>query len=1025
MGGWLTGWGYRKSHVVCAAAGAGTNYTVKITVHYGSGVDSDSDVYMGNASPTSEFTISVDSTTHNNYGLSYPATYVFDIPASLTAGRVYYRYSSGDSWILLTEKTSSDFFNGIDCVRFDYTNDKAYVSIAFGSITDTILLKFTNSSDVPISAVYDSIAQYYDNRKCAVVITGDDYFVAACADACQKRHVWYTADFITSGWHIPGPPPDWAAIQTEIDEGYVEIACHSDEHFHLPYPDYDIETGTCKLKMLDNLDLDPLYTKGTLQYLYGWVETYGESDATERTHLGTYKYLSDRSTVIGDNAFATWDAGNYIYNRAGCTLNAESETESSMNNAFDAVYAAGGIYNIWVHPTNVSWADGSMMANHLDHIKDKKDVWYVGFGALYLYHFIQERDLVYISGDKCAGDFRDLRFTSSDGETELDYYLDSKTNQDNAVFWVEVSEDLSSVDRTIFIYYRKDGVASTSNGINTFPLFEDGTFTGWTAEDGYVWFKMYGYGDPVISSPTPPSDYGSSIHKHFPFALSGFELTYDFLPDFAFWGTYRDAGNLQVVQDITNNYYLFNHHVTGPGVYQRIQIGREGGVNELSHTLNPLGWTIKWYDVKIQVTQTTAKVWEDNVLTFNDVWNQTEAFDYLRLTVFRVQSLWGHIILRKFVDPEPPHCAWGPEESSSTTYLVTVASTHGTPTPTVGIHSYAVDSVITCSVPSPVVEGGFTWTCIGWTGTGDIPSSGSASTVTFTLWSQDSSITWIWTQGYASGSPSKGYTAKIYVEGIELGCANDVTIDYDRDLQEYFSIEERTPTALFEGKHKITVKIKKAVINTDLLELIIGTGVLTAFDLQIVAPTSAITITVKPSHGRINVPQDGIISEEHEYIGTAITASTIFPSFCPVGEQVTNGGFETDDFTGWTNSGMEVGHSSPHSGTCDIYGTEGEYIEQTFSSEMPADCPWTVSFWAKGQYNLCAGQGTEVNIQAFNEDGDLLFSDSWQCSSGQSGNWVQYSVSSSETVKRIRITITDDLGGNDVHIDDVSLECDE
>jgi hypothetical protein len=43
--GWLTGWSYRKSHVISAATGAGTNYQVKITVHYGSGSDSNGDIY--------------------------------------------------------------------------------------------------------------------------------------------------------------------------------------------------------------------------------------------------------------------------------------------------------------------------------------------------------------------------------------------------------------------------------------------------------------------------------------------------------------------------------------------------------------------------------------------------------------------------------------------------------------------------------------------------------------------------------------------------------------------------------------------------------------------------------------------------------------------------------------------------------------------------------------------------------------------------------------------------------------------
>jgi len=44
--GWLTGWSYRKNHVINPASGAGTNYQVMIIAHYGSGTDGGADVYL-------------------------------------------------------------------------------------------------------------------------------------------------------------------------------------------------------------------------------------------------------------------------------------------------------------------------------------------------------------------------------------------------------------------------------------------------------------------------------------------------------------------------------------------------------------------------------------------------------------------------------------------------------------------------------------------------------------------------------------------------------------------------------------------------------------------------------------------------------------------------------------------------------------------------------------------------------------------------------------------------------------------
>jgi len=44
---WLSGWAYRKSHIINSATGAGTNYQVKVKVYYGSGTDSGENVYLG------------------------------------------------------------------------------------------------------------------------------------------------------------------------------------------------------------------------------------------------------------------------------------------------------------------------------------------------------------------------------------------------------------------------------------------------------------------------------------------------------------------------------------------------------------------------------------------------------------------------------------------------------------------------------------------------------------------------------------------------------------------------------------------------------------------------------------------------------------------------------------------------------------------------------------------------------------------------------------------------------------------
>jgi uncharacterized repeat protein (TIGR02543 family) len=75
-------------------------------------------------------------------------------------------------------------------------------------------------------------------------------------------------------------------------------------------------------------------------------------------------------------------------------------------------------------------------------------------------------------------------------------------------------------------------------------------------------------------------------------------------------------------------------------------------------------------------------------------------------------------------------------------YALSVTSAYGSPSPAVGTNWITAGST-TASVTSPVTSGAVSYTCIGWSGTGSVASSGSAATTTFTI-SQPSTITWNW-----------------------------------------------------------------------------------------------------------------------------------------------------------------------------------------------------------------------------------------------------------------------------------------
>ncbi len=75
-------------------------------------------------------------------------------------------------------------------------------------------------------------------------------------------------------------------------------------------------------------------------------------------------------------------------------------------------------------------------------------------------------------------------------------------------------------------------------------------------------------------------------------------------------------------------------------------------------------------------------------------------------------------------------------------YTLMVSSVYGTPLPAVGTNLYAWGSTVTCSVQGVVSER-INGACSGWTGTGDVPSSGTGnSTVVVFLTNLNSSIIW-------------------------------------------------------------------------------------------------------------------------------------------------------------------------------------------------------------------------------------------------------------------------------------------
>lgn len=101
--------------------------------------------------------------------------------------------------------------------------------------------------------------------------------------------------------------------------------------------------------------------------------------------------------------------------------------------------------------------------------------------------------------------------------------------------------------------------------------------------------------------------------------------------------------------------------------------------------------------------------------------------------------------------------------------LTVAPSPYGSPIPAPGIHTYEWGSPVNCSV-EPITNGLTQYTCVGWTGTGSVPASGTTNQVTIPSIELNSSITWNWSTNHwlnvaLTGNGTLSHSSGFYPEG--------------------------------------------------------------------------------------------------------------------------------------------------------------------------------------------------------------------------------------------------------------------
>jgi len=294
-------------------------------------------------------------------------------------------------------------------------------------------------------------------------------------------------------------------------------------------------------------------------------------------------------------------------------------------------------------------------------------------------------DDVYLNSH-CRTDFGDIRFTDDDGVTLLDYWMEKKVDSDYAVFWVEVADDLSTVDQTIYIYYDASTQTTTSNGADTFLLFDDfnrpdnATVGGeWTEDEdagvgalnislNLLKIVQYQHNFCHIEKASPAL---SSLALHGKIR-TGTNSGFSWYPAICFYWGVDDWVQLGWMDNV-NWRGQYNKASTIAGVnvaggavdtwyFYRIKLG--SGTVYLDYSTDGLSWT-----TLTSITRPTS--WAGNPALVIVGKGDSDAPDYPNPDLDNSYSSTGSegthyaddVFVRKFVDPEPAHGSWGSEET--------------------------------------------------------------------------------------------------------------------------------------------------------------------------------------------------------------------------------------------------------------------------------------------------------------------------------------------------------------------------
>jgi len=634
---WLSGWTYRKSHVITNATGAGTDYQVRIKAHYSnqqfSQVWDSGNIATGTAADTARnividgdylYAVSESPKKLVIYNISNPSSPVQESLISLSPCGGHDIRKKGNYLFIACAAgaTSSDGVFVYDVS--DVTSPSYVTTINLGGETHGMF----------ILGDYLYCCQHIINKFVIVDISnptspvvkgslsGTTYF-HGCHDCHVEGNYAYVTNYLSTTGEYGFVVVDVSDKDNPSVVGYtgenhknshvfkVDNYCYVGSHS----PDSGMRIYNVTTPSSPSF-VGQYFTSEGYTFAY-WIDDYDSNTLTVVGPALDKLYLID------------------ISNPTSPSIKKSVSIASPVSNPKNVAYSGGYFYVSCEDTSNYYWRIRSyQLTTASDSGED-----------------------VYLNSH-CRTDFGDVRFTKDDGVTLLDYWMEEKVDSDYAIFWVKITDDLSSSDVTIYIYYGKSDATTTSNGDNTFLFFDD--FSG-TSLDSNKWDLIEGDvevsdGNLVLTgtSGTRGRIEGKTVVSkpvafHSRVKWSGSEVT-----ACTFCGM-RKKG--------VSNVYIVNYQYVSAATVRFACSNTAGTTTSDYSVTTPTSYHI----YKTTWKTGEAKAYFDGTLkaTITSYVPTDDMAAYLREGNTGGQIAYvDWYFIRKWVDPEPGHGSWGSEEES-------------------------------------------------------------------------------------------------------------------------------------------------------------------------------------------------------------------------------------------------------------------------------------------------------------------------------------------------------------------------